>query len=161
MWGSFRWSNSYGLYFLVSICYLLCRKSKLWDQKLINEGLCRSQKIVSHYHRKLMQENLINCIVQKVWDLTCHYGISIRVNLHPWLQRSTLESWHVRKAKSWLPQSNTVLACKNLIFAVLCSKNPESNTKLPVNKSLNSETLKSIWVTAIKWQNSSHWHIAI
>jgi hypothetical protein len=153
MWGSFRWSNSDGLYFWVFICYLSCRKSKLWDQKLINEGPCRSQTIVSHYHRKVMQENLINCSVQKVWDLTCHYGISIQDNLHPWLQRSTLESW--------LPQSNTVLVCKNLIFAVLCRKNPESNTKLPVNKSLNSETLKSIWVTAIKQQNSSHWHIAI
>lgn len=155
--GKFRWSNSHGLHFWVSICYLLCRKSKLWDTKLIKEGLCRSQKIVSHYHRKVMQENLINCVVQKVWDLTCHYGI-YQSELTFTLD---YKDQHVRKAKSWLPQSNTVLVCKNLIFAVLCSKNPESNTKLPVNKSLNLETLKSIWVTAIKQQNSSHWHIAI
>jgi hypothetical protein len=35
------------------------------DQKLINERLCGSWKIVSHCPKKVMQENLINFIFKK------------------------------------------------------------------------------------------------
>jgi len=82
----FLWWNDYHeLYFWVSFHHHFCMKSKLWDQKLINERLCKSQKIISHFSKKVMWKNYINFIFQKVWGFTSHYSIHSYVSCVSWV----------------------------------------------------------------------------
>jgi len=48
------------------IMLYVIKKQVLGIKKLINERFCESQQIISHCHKKVMQENLINYIFQKV-----------------------------------------------------------------------------------------------